>query len=51
MIDLEYIDEPEGPSIDLPFSVPEEFLDGEDEEEEEDVMNVKKILRYMEVAA
>jgi len=46
---FEYIDEPEGPSIGFPFNVPDEFL--EDEEGEDDVMNVKKILRYMEVAA
>jgi len=51
MNDFEHIDEPEGPSIGFPFNVPDEFLDGEDEEEEDDVMNVKKILRYMEVAA
>jgi len=49
----EYIDEPEGPSIDIPFNVPDEFLDAEDEEEKEDGVNLRKILRivrYMEMA-
>jgi len=48
----EYIDEPEGSFIGFPFNVPDEFLDGKDEEEE--VMNVKRILgvlRYMGVGA
>jgi len=52
MNDFEYINEPEGPSIGFPFNVPDEFLDGE--EEEDDVMNVKRILRalkYMGVGA
>jgi len=51
---FEYIDEPEGPSIDFPFNVTDEFLDAEDEEEEDGVMNIKKIkkiLRHMEVGA
>ena len=46
--------EPEGPSIGFPFNVPGEFLDAEDEEEEEDRVNAKKILRslrHMEVGA
>ena len=46
---FEYIDEPEGPSIGFPFNVPDEFL--EDEEEEDDLMVVRQILKYMEVAA
>ena len=54
MNDFGYIDEPEGPSIGFPFNVPDEFLDSEDEEEEgDDGLNVRKILRvlrYMEVA-
>jgi len=54
MNDFGYIDEPEGPSIGFPFNVPDEFLDAEDEEEEDDRMNAKKILRslrHMEVGA
>ena len=51
MNDFEYIDKPEGPSIDFPFNVPDEFLDGEDEEEEDDSMVVIRILKFMEVAA
>jgi len=46
---FEYIDEPEGPSIGFPFNVPDEFL--EDEEEEDDLMVVRQILKFMEVAA
>ena len=49
MKNSEYIDEPEGPSIDFPFNVPDEFLDGEDEEEEDDLTVVRQILKYMEV--
>ena len=47
----EYIDEPEGPYIGFPFNVPDEFLDGEDEEEEDDSTVVRQILKFMEVAA
>jgi len=53
MKNSKYIDEPEGPSIDFPFNVPDELLDAEDEEEEEDGLNTRKILRivrYMEAA-
>jgi len=44
------MNEPEGPSIGFPFNVPDEFLDGEDEEEEDDLTVVRQILKYMEVA-
>ena len=50
----EYIDGAEGPFIGFPFNIPDEFLDAEDEEEEDGVMNIKKIkkiLRHMEVGA
>ena len=47
MSDFEYIDEPEEPSIDLPFNVPDEFL--EDEEEEDDLTVVRQILKFMGV--
>jgi hypothetical protein len=46
---FEYIDEPEGPSVNFPSNVPDEFL--EDEEEEDDLMVVRQILKFMEVAA
>jgi len=49
MNDFEYIDELGEPSIDLPFNVPDEFLDGEDEED--DLTVVRQILKFMEVAA
>jgi len=48
MNDFEYINEPEGPSIGFPFNVPDEFLDGEEEEEDGGV-NAKRILRYVGV--
>jgi hypothetical protein len=49
MSDFEYIDELGEPSIDLPFNVPDEFLDFE--EEEDDLTVVRQILKFMEVAA
>ena len=45
----EYIDEPEGPSIDFPFNVPDEFM--EDEEEDDDLTVARQILKFMEVAS
>jgi hypothetical protein len=51
MNDFEYIDELEEPSIDFPFNVPDEFLDGEEGEEEDDSTVVRQILKFMEVAA
>ena len=50
MNDFGYIDEPEGPSIDFPFNVPDEFLDAEDEEEEDGLTVVRQILKFMGVA-
>ena len=46
----EYIDGAEGPSIDFPFNVPDEFLDAEDEEEKDDSTVVRQILKFMGVA-
>jgi len=50
MKDFEYIDKPEGPSVDFPFNVPDEFLDGE-EEEEDDLTVVIWVLKLIGVAA
>ncbi len=36
MIDFNFIEGPDGPCLDFPFSVPEEFL-GDDEEEDVDM--------------
>ena len=41
---MKSMNEPEGPSIGFPFNVPNEFLDGEDEEEDNDGLNARKIL-------
>jgi len=38
MIDSDYMEDPEGPSIDFPFKVPDEFLDYEEDEEEMNMM-------------
>jgi len=49
MKDFKYIDEPEGPSVDFPFNVSDDFLD--DEEEEDDSTVVIRILKFIGVAA
>jgi hypothetical protein len=49
MKNFEYIDEPEEPSIDFPFNVPDKFLDGEDEED--DLTVVRRILKFIGIAA
>jgi len=51
MSDFEYIDEPEEPSIDFPFKVPDEFLDYEENDEEMNMMEeIRRILNFLGVA-
>jgi len=51
MIDSDYMEDPEGPSIDFPFKVPDEFLDYEEDEEEMNMMEeIGRILNFLGVA-
>ncbi len=50
MTDFDFIEGPDGPCLDLPFSVPEEFLDDDEEEDVDMIDETRRILNYMGVA-